>query len=149
MRDNPHLQHDYLPIWLALKYKFERLHVATTPCRSFVVFPRDQDDPYDDAHLEGKNSAKRQKTSEHGTFMFEESSTGQEFQSEQDDDEISNEKVLQELVDKMSHIVDEAKQRKVVIEMLRHQCTLGDEHQYHIDQMQNFLKNDIAWESRK
>ncbi|GJU02853.1 hypothetical protein Tco_1113191 [Tanacetum coccineum] len=28
-------------------------------------------------------------------------------------------------------------------------CTLGDEHQYHIDQMQNFLKNDIVWERRK
>nr|GFD00502.1 hypothetical protein [Tanacetum cinerariifolium] len=24
-----------------------------------------------------------------------------------------------------------------------------DEHQYHIDQMQNFLKNNIMWESRK
>ncbi|GJZ81855.1 hypothetical protein Tco_0646849 [Tanacetum coccineum] len=66
-----------------------------------------------------------------------------------DDDEIPNEKVSQELVDKMSHTVDEAKLRKVVDEMLRQQCTLGDEHQYHIDQMQNFLKNDIAWESTK
>ncbi|GKB08979.1 hypothetical protein Tco_0837291, partial [Tanacetum coccineum] len=28
-------------------------------------------------------------------------------------------------------------------------CTLGDEHQYHIDQMKNFLKSDIVWESRK
>ncbi|GKF35011.1 hypothetical protein Tco_0108211 [Tanacetum coccineum] len=25
----------------------------------------------------------------------------------------------------------------------------GDEHQYHIDQMKNFLKSDIVWESRK
>ncbi|GJX67905.1 hypothetical protein Tco_0303632 [Tanacetum coccineum] len=44
---------------------------------------------------------------------------------------------------------DEAKLRKVVNEMLRQRCTLGYEHQYHIDQMQNFLKNDIVWESRK
>nr|GEY91619.1 hypothetical protein [Tanacetum cinerariifolium] len=49
----------------------------------------------------------------------------------------------------MSHTVDEAKLRKVVDEMLRQRCTSGDEHQYHIDQMQNFLKNDIVWESRK
>ncbi|GJS62022.1 hypothetical protein Tco_0656806 [Tanacetum coccineum] len=28
------------------------------------------DDPHDDAHLEGENSAKRQKTSEHGTYVF-------------------------------------------------------------------------------
>nr|GFA41702.1 hypothetical protein [Tanacetum cinerariifolium] len=25
--------------------------------------------------------------------------------------------------------------------------TLGDEHQYHIDQLKNFLKSDIVWES--
>nr|GEW09780.1 hypothetical protein [Tanacetum cinerariifolium] len=49
----------------------------------------------------------------------------------------------------MSETVDEAKLRKVVDEMLRQRHTLGDEHQYHIDQMQNFLKNDIVWESRK
>ncbi|GJR51576.1 hypothetical protein Tco_1402097 [Tanacetum coccineum] len=33
--------------------------------------------------------------------------------------------------------------------MLRQRCTSGDKHQYHIDQMQNFLKHDIVWESRK
>ncbi|GKE61800.1 hypothetical protein Tco_1512167, partial [Tanacetum coccineum] len=49
----------------------------------------------------------------------------------------------------MSEIVDEVKLRKVVDEMLRQRCTSGDEHQYHIYQMQNFLKNDIVWESRK
>ncbi|GJU47817.1 hypothetical protein Tco_1217372 [Tanacetum coccineum] len=43
----------------------------------------------------------------------------------------------------MSQTVDEAKLHKFVDEMLRHQCTSGDEHQYHIDQMQNFLKSDI------
>ncbi|GJY43716.1 hypothetical protein Tco_0431929 [Tanacetum coccineum] len=29
------------------------------------------------------------------------------------------------------------------------QMSQGDEHQYHIDQMKNFLKSDIVWESRK
>nr|GEV24557.1 40S ribosomal protein S5-like [Tanacetum cinerariifolium] len=104
---------DGLPIWLALKYKFQRLHVATTPCRPSIVRPRDQDDPHDDAHLKGENSAKRQKMSKHGTFVFGESSSGQDFESEQGP------------------------------------STLRDEHQYHIDKMQNFLKNDIVWESRK
>ncbi|GJW80444.1 hypothetical protein Tco_0144419 [Tanacetum coccineum] len=59
MKDNPHLQQDDLPIWLALKYKFERLHVSDTSCRPSAVRLRDQDDPYDDAHPEGENSAKR------------------------------------------------------------------------------------------
>ncbi|GKE29078.1 hypothetical protein Tco_1444462 [Tanacetum coccineum] len=62
-----------------------------------AIRPRDQDDPHDDAHPEGENSAKRQKTSEYEAYR----------------------------------------------------CTSGDEHQYHIDQMKNFLKSDIVWESRK
>ncbi|GKA52051.1 hypothetical protein Tco_0745247 [Tanacetum coccineum] len=139
------MQQDDLPIWLALKYKFERLHVATTSCRPSVICPRDQDDPHDDAHPKGENSAKRQKTSEHGTFVFRESSSGQDYKSKPgpstsgnqeqlddfdfwtdsyatDDNEIPTEKVSQELVDEMSQFVDEAKLRKV---------------------------NDIVWESRK
>ncbi|GJU67972.1 hypothetical protein Tco_1254231, partial [Tanacetum coccineum] len=99
--------------------------------------------------LRGENSAKRQKTSEHGTFVFGESSSGQDYESEPDDDVLPNEKVSQELVDEMLQTVDEAKLRKVINEMLRQQCTSEDEHQYHIDQMQNFLKSDIVWESRK
>ncbi|GJU94936.1 hypothetical protein Tco_1319692 [Tanacetum coccineum] len=101
-RHDPQLQKDDVSIWLALKIKFERIQVATTPCKLSAVRPRDQDDPHDDAHLEGENSP----------------STS-------------------------------AKLCKVVDEMLRQQCTSGDEHKYHIDQMQNFLKSDIVWESRK
>ncbi|GJS71318.1 hypothetical protein Tco_0704159 [Tanacetum coccineum] len=44
-------------------------------------------------------------------------------------------------------IIDEAKLRKMADEMLRQRCTSGDEHQYHIDQMKNFLKSDIVWET--
>ncbi|GKC38239.1 hypothetical protein Tco_1050623 [Tanacetum coccineum] len=127
---------DDLPIWLALKYKFERLHVSDTSCRHFAVRPRDQEDPYDDAHSEGESSAKRQKTSKHGTYVFGESSSGQDNGSElgpstsgnqeqlddfdfwmdsyaTDDDELPTEIVSQELVEEMSQTVDEAKLRKV------------------------------------
>ncbi|GKG07767.1 hypothetical protein Tco_0330736, partial [Tanacetum coccineum] len=83
MRDNTQLQQDDLSIWLALMYKFERLYVATTPCRPSAVRPRDHDDSHDDAHPKGDNSAKRQNTSKHGTFVFEESASGQDFESEQ------------------------------------------------------------------
>nr|GEW69720.1 hypothetical protein [Tanacetum cinerariifolium] len=166
------LQQDDLPIWLAVKYKFERLHMAATPCRPSSVRLKDQDDPHDNAYLKGEKSAKRQKTSKHGTFVFGESSSGQDYESKlgpstsgnqeqlddfdfwtdsyaTDDDEIPTEKVSQELVDEMSHTIDEAKLRKVVNEMLRQRCTSGDEHQYHIDQMQKFLKSDIVWERKK
>nr|GEW70916.1 hypothetical protein [Tanacetum cinerariifolium] len=172
MRNNPQLQHDDLPIWLALKYKFERLHVSNTSCRLSVVHLRDQDDPHDDAHPKGENNTKRQKTSKHRTYVIGESSFGQDKESElgpstssnqeqldefdfwtdayaRDDDELPTENVSQELMDEMLQTIDEAKLHKVVNEMLRQRCTLGDEHQYHIDHMQNFLKNDIVWESRK
>ncbi|GJT73809.1 hypothetical protein Tco_1033095, partial [Tanacetum coccineum] len=66
-----------------------------------VVRPRDQDDPHDDAHPEGENSTKWQKTSEYEAHVTRESS-GQVNEKEQ-----------------------------------------GDEHQYYIDQMKNFLKSDI------
>ncbi|GJR18081.1 hypothetical protein Tco_0966608 [Tanacetum coccineum] len=92
-----------------------------------------------------ENSAKRQKTSEHGTFVSGESLSGQDYESglgpstscnqEQsddfdfwmdsyatDDDELPTEKVSQELVDEMLKSVDEAKLRKV---------------------------NDVLWERRK
>ncbi|GJR84702.1 hypothetical protein Tco_0155487 [Tanacetum coccineum] len=52
-------------------------------------------------------------------------------------------------MEEVSLTIDKAKLRKIANEMLRQRCTLGDEHQYHIDQMKNFLKSDIVWESRK
>ncbi|GJV43508.1 hypothetical protein Tco_1428044 [Tanacetum coccineum] len=76
-----------------------------------------QDDPHYDAHPKGENSAKRQKTTEHGTFKLGGSSSGQDYESEPDDDVLSNEKVSQELVDEMSQTVNEEKLRKVVNEM--------------------------------
>ncbi|GJW41214.1 hypothetical protein Tco_0067059 [Tanacetum coccineum] len=94
----------------------------------------DQDDPQDDAHPEGENSAKRQKTSEHETYDMGESSSGQANENEPDkyatyDDELPTEYVSQELMENVSEIVDEAKLCKVVDEMLRQRCTSGDEHQ--------------------
>ncbi|GJS16771.1 hypothetical protein Tco_0411243 [Tanacetum coccineum] len=126
---NPQLQHDNLPIWLALKIKFKGLTTSNTPCRSSAIHLIDQDDPHEDAHHKGENSAKKQKTSEHRTYVFGESSSGQANESEpgpstsgnqeqlNDDDEPLAEKVSQELVEEMSKIVDEAKLQKVVDEM--------------------------------
>ncbi|GJV13595.1 hypothetical protein Tco_1355136 [Tanacetum coccineum] len=152
--------------------KFKRHTVLQTACRTSAVCPRDQDDPYDDAHPEGENSAKRQKTSEYKAYVSGESSSRQVFQEEQapstlsnqeqnddfdfwtdsyaiEDDEIPTEQVSQDIMEEVSLTIDEAKLRKMVDEMLRQRCTSGDEHQYHIDQMKNFLKSDIVWESRK
>ncbi|GJZ86480.1 hypothetical protein Tco_0658090 [Tanacetum coccineum] len=74
MKADPQLQQQAIAIWLALQMKFETLQVPQTTCRTFVVRPRDQDDPHDDAHPEGENSAKRQKTSEYEGHVTRESS---------------------------------------------------------------------------
>ncbi|GJZ04579.1 hypothetical protein Tco_0537854 [Tanacetum coccineum] len=52
-------------------------------------------------------------------------------------------------MEEVSLTIDEAKLRKMIDEMMRQRCTSGDEHQYDIDQMKNFLKSDIVWESRE
>nr|GEU69529.1 hypothetical protein [Tanacetum cinerariifolium] len=90
-----------------------------TDTRPSTLLLRDQDDPHNDAPPEGENSAVRQKTSKHGTYVFRESLFGQANESDPDDDELLAEKVSQELVEEMSETVDEAKLRKVVDEMLR------------------------------
>nr|GFA54126.1 hypothetical protein [Tanacetum cinerariifolium] len=103
-----------------------------------VVLLRDQDDPHDDAHPEAENSVKRQKTSEYEAYVSGESLSGQDNVQEQGP-----------LTSEVSLNIDEEKLKKIANEMLRQRCTLGDEHQYHIDQMKNFLKIDILWESQK
>ncbi|GJT44452.1 hypothetical protein Tco_0953167 [Tanacetum coccineum] len=146
--------------------------VPQTTCRTSAVRPRDQDDPHDDAHPEGENRAKRQKTSEYEAYVSGESSSGQVNKNEQgpstsgnqeqevdydfwtesyalNDDEIPTKQMSQDIMKEVSQTIDEAKLKKMVDEMLRQRCTSGYEHQYHIDQMKNFLKSDIVWESRK
>ncbi|GJS80148.1 hypothetical protein Tco_0730029 [Tanacetum coccineum] len=116
--------------------------VPQTTCKTFAIRPRDQDDPYDDAHPEGENSAKRQKTSKYEAHVTRESS-GQVNEKEQDDDEILTKQVSQDIMEEVSLTINEAELKKIADKMLRQRCTSGDEHQYHIDQMKNFLKSDI------
>ncbi|GJW54891.1 hypothetical protein Tco_0098976 [Tanacetum coccineum] len=66
-----------------------------------------------------------------------------------DDDEVPMKQESQDIMEKVSLTINEAKLKKIADEMLRQRCNSGDEHQYHIDQMKNFLKSDIVWESRK
>ncbi|GJS21995.1 hypothetical protein Tco_0450627 [Tanacetum coccineum] len=140
MKDDPQLQQQDIAIWL--------------------------EDPHDDAHPEGENSGKRQKTFEYEAYVSGESSSGQVNENEQgplssgnqeqeddydfwtesyasDDDEIPTKQMSQDIMEEVSLTIDEAKLKKMADEMLRQRCTSGDEHQYHIDQMKNFLKSDI------
>ncbi|GJU27454.1 retrovirus-related pol polyprotein from transposon TNT 1-94 [Tanacetum coccineum] len=129
-----------IAIWLALQMKFKKTQVPQTACRSSAVRTRDQDDPHDDAHPEGENSAKRQKTSEYEAYVSGESSSGQVNVEEPG----PSTSVTQDIMEEISLTIDEAKLKKMADEMLRQRCTSGDEHQYHIDQMKNFLQSDIT-----
>ncbi|GJU38407.1 hypothetical protein Tco_1191364 [Tanacetum coccineum] len=172
MKADPQMQQQDIAIWLALQMKFERTQVPQTACRPSAVRLRDQEDPHDDAYPEGENSAKRQKTLEYEAYVSGESSSGQVNKEEpglstlgnqehdddfdfwtdsyaSDDDEIPTKQVSQDIMEEISLTIDEAKLKKMADEMLRQRCTSGDEHQYHIDQMKNFLQSDIVWESRK
>ncbi|GJS57415.1 hypothetical protein Tco_0652199 [Tanacetum coccineum] len=113
-----------------------------------VVHLRDQDDPHDDTTHEEENNAKRQKTSEYEAHVTGDSSEQTESY-DSDDDEIAMKKVSQDIMEEVSLTINEVELKKIANEMLRQRCTSGDEHQYHIDQMKNFLKSDIVWESRK
>ncbi|GJY81042.1 hypothetical protein Tco_0493793 [Tanacetum coccineum] len=111
--------------------------VPQTTCRPSAVRPRDQDDPHDDAHPEGENSNQEQEddydfwTDSYASY----------------DDEIPTKHVSQDIMEEVSLTIDEAKLKKMANEMLRQRCTSGDEHQYHIDQMKNFLQSDIKGSS--
>ncbi|GKB11817.1 hypothetical protein Tco_0845740 [Tanacetum coccineum] len=135
MKDNPQLQQQDIAIWLALQMKFE--------------------------NLQGENSAKRQKTSEYEAYVSGESLFGQVNEEQQgpstsgnqeqeddydfwtdsyaSDDEIPSKQVSQDIMEEVSLTINEAKLKKMADEKLRQRCTSGDEHQYHIDQMKNFL----------
>ncbi|GKC14379.1 hypothetical protein Tco_1011161, partial [Tanacetum coccineum] len=65
------------------------------------------------------------------------------------DDEVPTEEVSPELMKEILEEIDEAQLKKDVDDMLRQRCNSREEHQYHVDQMQKYLKNDIIWESRK
>ncbi|GJT27334.1 retrovirus-related pol polyprotein from transposon TNT 1-94 [Tanacetum coccineum] len=145
MKNDPQLQQQDIAIWLALQMKFENLQVPQTTCRPSVVRPRDQDDPHDDAHPEGENSAKRQKTSEYEAYVSGESSSGQVNEEERgpstlgnqeqvddydfwtdsyalDDDEIPTKQVSQDIMEEVSLTIDEAKLKKMADEIWVNKC---------------------------
>ncbi|GJS52617.1 hypothetical protein Tco_0625979 [Tanacetum coccineum] len=68
MKNDEKLCNDDLSIWWSLKIKFDKPATCAAPCRTTAIHPRDHEDHHDDAHPKGENSAKRHKTSEHGTF---------------------------------------------------------------------------------
>ncbi|GJY76764.1 hypothetical protein Tco_0481880 [Tanacetum coccineum] len=130
-----------IAICLALRISLSRIRYNKNPCRPLLFALRRRKirtNLYMKLIFEGENSAKRQRPR---NFWIESYAS--------DDDEIPTKQVSQDIMEEISLTIDEAKLKKMADEMLRQRCTSGDEHQYHIDQMKNFLQSDIVWESRK
>ncbi|GKA87825.1 hypothetical protein Tco_0809589 [Tanacetum coccineum] len=73
---------NHIPSQVDASMKFKSLQLRQTTCRPSAIRPRDQDDPHDDAHPEGGNPAKWQKTSEYEAYVSGESSSGQVNENE-------------------------------------------------------------------
>ncbi|GJW88163.1 hypothetical protein Tco_0163503 [Tanacetum coccineum] len=121
IKADPLLQQQDISIWLALKMKFEKTQVPHTACRPSAVGPRDQDDPHDDAHPEGRVVQKGNQEQDDEFDFWTDSYAS-------DDDEIPTKQVSQDIMEEISLTIDEAKLKKMADEMLRQRCTLGDEH---------------------
>ncbi|GJU38561.1 hypothetical protein Tco_1191518 [Tanacetum coccineum] len=107
-----------------------------------------------EAYVSGESSSGQENVEEPGPSTLGNQEQDDEFDFwtdsyASDDDEIPTKQVTQDIMEEISLTIDEAKLKKMADEMLRQRCTSGDEHQYHIDQMKNFLQSDIVWESRK
>ncbi|GJU90830.1 hypothetical protein Tco_1303253 [Tanacetum coccineum] len=94
--------------------QYQLTQVPQTTCKTSAVRPRDQEDPHDDAHPEGENSVKRQKTSEYEAYVSLESLSGQVNEEEP---------VSQDIMEEVSLTIDEVKLKKMADEMLRQRCT--------------------------
>ncbi|GJX03378.1 hypothetical protein Tco_0189294, partial [Tanacetum coccineum] len=148
--------------------KFENPVPLVEPCRVFTVRTRDhKDHDDDDVRPEGESIAKRQRTFRHGMFTTSKSSPSQamnestpsgsstqeqleDFDAWQDgqgtdDDDVPDEEVSTELLDEVSGKVmtsDELQtMQDALSDMLRNKCDSGEEHQYHLDQMQSYMES--------
>nr|GEW23754.1 hypothetical protein [Tanacetum cinerariifolium] len=130
MKDDERVSNVDLSICWSLKIKFEKTTPPGAPCRIAAVWTRDHKYHHDDDnHPKGESSAKRHNMYDHGTYSSVES---------------SSEQVMEE-----SNLSVSAQLQKVVNQMLRARCSYKEEHQFHLDQMHNYLKSDIVSESKK
>ncbi|GJS99547.1 hypothetical protein Tco_0820717 [Tanacetum coccineum] len=142
MKNDPQLQQQDIAIWLALQMKFENLQCKVQKTSEYEVY------------VSGESLSRQVNEEERGpsTSGNQEQEDDYDFWIDSyasDDDEIPSKQVSQDIMKEVSLTIEEAKLKKMADEMLRQRCTIRDEHQYHIDQMKNFLKSDIVWESRK
>ncbi|GJU44035.1 hypothetical protein Tco_1201301 [Tanacetum coccineum] len=125
---------------------------TSVPEQQYQLAKRQKTSEYE-AHVTGESSGQvNEKEQGQSSLRNQEQTDDYDFWTESyalDDDEVPTKQVSQDIMEEVSLTINEAELKKIADEMLKQRCTSGDEHQYHIDQMKNFLKSDIVWESRK
>ncbi|GJY79454.1 hypothetical protein Tco_0485255 [Tanacetum coccineum] len=110
------MQQQDIAIWLALQMKFENLQVQQTTCRPSAVHPRDQDDPHDDVHPEGENSANGRRHLSMKRMCLESHHLDKSMKR---NEVLQLQQVSRDIIEEVSLTIDEAKLKKMADEMLR------------------------------
>ncbi|GKE30213.1 hypothetical protein Tco_1445597 [Tanacetum coccineum] len=130
MKDDERARDNDLAVWLSLKIKFEKPIPLVEPYRVATVHTRNHEDHDDD-------DARTQE-------QLEDFDAWQDGQGT-DDDDVPDEEVSPELLDEVSRKVltsDELQRMQDALnDMLRNKCDSGEEHQYHLDQMQIYMES--------
>ncbi|GKC67034.1 hypothetical protein Tco_1099632 [Tanacetum coccineum] len=161
-----------------LKAKFEKSSASAGSCRNDAFRKRDHDDHQgDDAPPEGEKSAKRQKTSKSSKSargssskqpVKETNTSASERQQQQqdwdawvddpviDEDEVIPDDETPELIEEFQNvdkrvptIFDRERMKATLRDNLSNQFRDAKEYAYHLEQSQNYMKNQLVWESRQ
>ncbi|GKC08061.1 hypothetical protein Tco_0999671 [Tanacetum coccineum] len=116
---------------LRAKIKFEKITTATA-CRHPLPLAQEI---MMMLVLKGESSGTQEKLDELDVWMED---IGTDY------DAVPDDKVSQDLWEEISEEIYEARLKKAINDMLRQRCNSGEEHRYHLEQMQNYLKSDIV-----
>ncbi|GJU49587.1 hypothetical protein Tco_1219142 [Tanacetum coccineum] len=139
--------HPTTKLWDVLKAKFKKSSALVGPCRIDAFRKCDHDDHQgDDAPPEGEKSAKRQKTSKISKSARGSSSKqpGKETNTSASERQ-QQQHYYDTWVDDPVIDEDEATLRDILSNQFRD----AKEYAYHLEQSQNYMENQLVWESRQ
>nr|GEW96979.1 retrovirus-related Pol polyprotein from transposon TNT 1-94 [Tanacetum cinerariifolium] len=163
-------------LWEVLKYKFKKSSTFNTSCRDDDIHSHHNDHQEDDAPLEGEKRVRRHKASKSSksargssskhsakdsTTYVSKQQQQQEWDAWVEETVIDKDEVI--LKDEMPELITEHqdvdKRVPIIFDYERIRATLNDAlinqfknveaYVYHLEQLMNFIENQIVWESRQ
>ncbi|GJY88777.1 hypothetical protein Tco_0503405 [Tanacetum coccineum] len=175
MQESPDAKAADPDIWDALKVKYEKYLVSTDSCRYTVLRKWDYDD-HPDGPPEGEKNAKKLNTTLGTKSAKGESSPKQSVQGskapssthqqdfdawvevqEVDDDEVVSKEATLEFLAELKFLgkakepttAESQRMKDLLDNMMRERCDIVEEYVYHLEQVKNYMENQIVWESRE